>query len=121
MRSFLVMVQRPSISLEVGKTVIILKITLPDTYQILDRGIENRNQNGRCRGLQNEKRAALVAALFQYLALGHKEELGIRVDEPGDQPGTSHPVDVNMGSGYPFHWSSPWFYSSYPVSQTEHL
>ena len=42
---------------------------------------------------------------FHHLVLGYEQKLGIRIDKPGDQPGTGHVIDVDMGAGYPFQWN----------------
>ena len=38
-----------------------------------------------------------------HLGRGHEEELRIGIDEPGDQPGTGHSVDLGTGPSRPLH------------------
>jgi hypothetical protein len=47
---------------------------------------------------------------FQHLAFGDKYEFGLRINKPGNQPGTGHTVDMDMGSGDPFHLNPPFLF-----------
>jgi hypothetical protein len=44
-----------------------------------------------------------MAGRCQHLITGHEQELGLRVDEPLDQPRTSDAVDVGVLSRDPLH------------------
>jgi hypothetical protein len=41
------------------------------------------------------------------LTLGDEQKLSLVVDEAADQPGAGHAVDVNVGTGNPFHCNPP--------------
>src|SRR5258708_37204618 len=43
----------------------------------------------------------------QYLRARHEKELGVLVDEPGNEPGAGNPVDLRALAGDPIHSSSP--------------
>src|SRR5687768_14304722 len=49
-------------------------------------------------------RPGLHRHLF-HLGRRHEEKLRLPVDEPSDQPGTGHPVDLGMFPRHPFHRS----------------
>src|SRR5205814_7352175 len=54
-----------------------------------------------------ERRSALPLRHGLHLVGGHVQELGPRVHEAPDQPGTRHPVYLRPRTGHPFHDRSP--------------
>jgi hypothetical protein len=54
-----------------------------------------------------EGKSPLIPGHLTDPVLRHEKEFGVRVDESRDQPGASHPVDMDVATGHPTHRTPP--------------
>src|SRR5450759_992257 len=64
---------------------------------------------GASKGIAPVSLATLSIGESEFAALGHKQKLGLVVDEAAEEPGTGDTVNVNVRAGNPLHsFASCW-------------